>query len=498
MTGVNHRVRAVGVGAVVLVVTLFAMLNYLQVFHANALVSNPHNTSGVITEYEEARGAIISADGVTLAQSVPSKDQYKYQRVYPEGSLFGQLTGYFSLNYGTDGLESEYNSVLTQANTSITLPKNLQQLKKFFTNQPSPDNVQITVLSSLQKVAESELAGREGAVVALNPKTGAILAMYSNPSYDPNPLSSHDPAAAQRAWQALQTTPGAPLLSATYRERFFPGSTFKVITSAAVYDHKPAAANRNFPYQSGFVLPGTAGQVLHNFGGESCGGNILVLFTVSCDTGFAQLGLAVGASGMADEATAFGWDTTPPLDMPGVAQSYFPPASSFDHDLAALAKSAIGQESVQATPLTIALDSGAIADGGVIMTPHLLQKVTNSQGQTVQAYSPKPWMKATSASTANKVTNLMLSVVNNPDGTGAAARIPGVQVAGKTGTAQTGGPTIETWFTAFAPVPDPQIAVAVLVENQPSADEFQGGTIAAPIAKAIIDSYLQPGSSDGQ
>lgn len=208
MTGVNHHVRAVGVGAVVLVVTLFAMLNYLQVFHANALVSNPHNTSGVITEYEEARGAIISADGVTLAQSVPSKDQYKYQRVYPEGSLFGQLTGYFSLNYGTDGLESEYNSVLTQANTSITLPKNLQQLKKFFTNQPSPDNVQITVLSSLQKVAESELAGREGAVVALNPKTGAILAMYSNPGYDPNPLSSHDPAAAQKAWQALQTIPG--------------------------------------------------------------------------------------------------------------------------------------------------------------------------------------------------------------------------------------------------------------------------------------------------
>ncbi len=146
MTGVNHRIRAVGIGAVVLVVTLFAMLNYLQVFHASALVSNPHNTSGVITEYEEARGAIISSDGVTLAQSVPSKDQYKYQRVYPEGSLFGQLTGYFSLNYGTDGLESEYNSILTQSNTPITLPGNLQQLKRFFTTQPSPDNVQITVL----------------------------------------------------------------------------------------------------------------------------------------------------------------------------------------------------------------------------------------------------------------------------------------------------------------------------------------------------------------
>ncbi len=495
MNGMNRRVRAIGVGAVVLVVSLFGMLNYLQIFDANALVSNAHNTSGVITEYEEPRGAIISADGVTLAQSVPSKDQYKYLREYPEGALFGQLTGYFSLNYGTDGLESEYNSILTQSNTPITLPSNLEQLKKFFTTQPAPDNVQITVLASLQKLAATELAGRDGAVVALNPKTGAILAMYSNPSYNPNPLASHNPTVAQNAWAALQTAPGAPLLAASYRQRFFPGSVFKMVTAAAVYDHKPSAANHDFPIVSGFVLPGTAGQVLHNFGGEACGGDLLALFTVSCDTGFAQLGLDVGATGMANEATSFGWDSTPPLDLPGVAQSYFPPASSFNQNLAALAKSAIGQESVQATPLTVALDAGAIANHGVIMTPHLLERVTNSQAQTVQAYKPKEWLRATSAATASKVTNLMLSVVNSPDGTGTAASIPGVQVAGKTGTAQTGGPTIETWFAAFAPVPDPQIAVAVLVENQPSADEFQGGTIAAPIAKAIIQAYLQPGSN---
>jgi peptidoglycan glycosyltransferase len=498
VTGVNRRVRAVGIGAVVLIITLFGMLNYLQIFDANALVSNPHNTSGVISEYEEPRGAIISADGVTLAQSVPSKDQYKYQREYPEGALFGQLTGYFSLNYGSDGLESEYNSDLTRSNTPITLPTNLEQLKRFFTVQPAPNNVQITVLSSLQRLAKTELAGRDGAVVALNPKTGAILAMYSNPSYDPNPVSNHNVAVAQSAWEALNTGSGDPLLAAAYRQRFFPGSTFKMVTAAAVYDHKPAAANRNFPYVSGFVLPDTAGQVLHNFGGETCGGNLLALFTVSCDTGFAQLGLAVGATGMADEATAFGWNSTPPLDLPGVAQSYFPPASSFNQNRAALAKSAIGQESVQATPLTVALDAGAFANGGVIMTPHLLDRVTNSQGQTVQAYKPEAWLRATSAATADNVTNLMLSVVNSSNGTGVAARIPGVQVAGKTGTAETGGPNIEAWFAAFAPVPDPQIAVAVLVENQPGGDEFQGGTIAAPIAKSIIESYLQPGGNGSE
>ena len=493
MKGVNERVRLVGVGAVALVVVLFAMLNYLQIFHANALDNNLHNTRGIISEYEQPRGAILSADGVTLAQSVPSKDQYKYQRVYPTGALFGQITGYFSLTYGTDGLESQYNSALTEADTPITLPANLGQVKKFFTTQPTPDNLQITVLSKLQQVAATALAGRDGAVVALNPKTGAILAMYANPSYNPNPLSSHNEPAEQNAWEALQTDPGDPLLSAAYRQRFFPGSTFKIVTAAAVYDHKPAAADQALPVASGFVLPDTEGQVLHNFGGESCGGNLLELFTVSCDTGFAQLGLAVGPTNLANEATAFGWDTAPPLDLPGVAQSYFPPASSFDQNLAALAKSAIGQESVQATPLTIALDAGAVADGGVIMTPHLLEKVTNSQGQTVQTYKPKPWLTATSPGTAKKLTNLMLSVVNSPNGTGVAAQIPGVQVAGKTGTAQTGGPTIETWFAAFAPVPDPDIAVAVLVENQPNADEFQGGTVAAPIARAVIQAYLQPG-----
>ena len=265
-----------------------------------------------------------------------------------------------------------------------------------------------------------------------------------------------------------------------------------MITSATVYDHKPVLATKKFPVSSGFVLPGTADQVLHNFAGEACGGQLLELFTVSCDTGFAQLGLEVGASNLSAEAKAFGWDQATPLDLPGVAESFFPAGSTFVHDQAALAKSAIGQESVQAVPLTLALDAAGVANGGVIMTPHLLGYVTGSQGQTVMSYAPRPWLDATSRSTAAKLTDLMLSVVNSPNGTGAEARIPGVGVAGKTGTAQTSGPDIETWFVAFAPVPDPTIAVAVLVENQPPADEYQGGTIAAPIAKAIIQAYLQP------
>jgi peptidoglycan glycosyltransferase len=482
----------VGAGATVLVLVLFVQLNYLQVFHATSLDDNKLNTSGILAQFQQLRGALISADGETLAQSVPSHDQYLYQREYPEGSLFGQITGYFSFTYGSDGLEREYNSLLTQTSGPVTLPLSLHQVKTFFTSQPTPDNLHITVLSRLQKLAATELDGRYGAVVAIAPRTGAVLAMYSGPSYDPNPLASHDQATEQKAWSSLINNPGKPLLAAAYRQRFFPGSTFKVITSAAVYDHKPSLATKYFPVTSGFVLPDTSDQILHNFAGEACGGQLLELFTVSCDTGFAQLGLGVGASNLANEAKAFGWDQPTPLDLPGVAESFFPAASTFVRNKAALAKSAIGQESVQAVPLTLALDAAAVANGGVIMTPHLLDHVTGAQGQTVTSYEPRPWLKATSPSTAAKLTSLMLSVVNSPNGTGVEARIPGVQVAGKTGTAQTSGPDIETWFIAFAPVPDPAIAVAVLVEDQPPADEYQGGTIAAPIAKAIIQAYLQP------
>ncbi|MGH9107377.1 MAG: peptidoglycan D,D-transpeptidase FtsI family protein [Acidimicrobiales bacterium] len=493
MKGINARVRLAGAAACVLIIALFAQLNYLEIFHASALDNNPLNTRGVLLRYEQPRGAIISADGQTLAESVPSKDQYRYQRVYPEGALFGQITGYYSFTYGTDGLEREYNSALSEAGAPVKVPTNLKQVRNFFTNQPAPDNLHITVLSSLQKLAAAQLAGRAGAVVAVAPRTGAVLAMYSNPTYDPNPLASHDQAVEQKTWSSLITDPGEPLLSAAYRQRFFPGSTFKIITAAAVYDHKPGLANKKYLVSAGFALPDTAGQVLHNFAGEACGGKMLELFTVSCDTGFAELGLGVGGAALAGEAKAFGWDRPTPLDLPGVAQSLFPAVASFVRDAGALAKSAIGQESVQAVPLTLALDAAGVANRGVIMTPHLLSSVSGPQGETVTRYKPKPWLKATTPSTASKLTKLMVSVVNSPDGTGVEARIPGVTVAGKTGTAQTGGPDIETWFVAFAPVQHPEIAVAVLVENQPPANEYQGGTIAAPVARAVIQSYLQRG-----
>jgi penicillin-binding protein A len=326
-------------------------------------------------------------------------------------------------------------------------------------------------------------------VVALNPTTGAILALWSNPSFDPNQLSGHNQATVRNYWLAENAAADQPLLASSFRRSFFPGSTFKVITSSAVFDKQPALATKSYPRQSGFPLPDTNGQVLRNFGGEVCGGMLPELFKVSCNSGFAAIGLDLGPQALADEANSFGFNQTPPIDLPEAAQSFFPAASSFSNDLPGLAKSAIGQENVQATPLEMALVAGGIANGGVIMTPHILDHVSNSQGQVVQTYKPSPWITATTPETATQMTQLMLSVVQS--GTGTAAQIPGIAVAGKTGTAQTGNNTIHAWFVCFAPAAQPTVAVAVLVENQPEGGDAQGGIIAAPIAKAMLQAILQ-------
>jgi peptidoglycan glycosyltransferase len=486
----NRQIRWVGVGIMALFVALFAQLNYIQVIHASSLTHNPLNGQTVVNEYNQARGDIVSSDGVTLADSKPTPgDQLTYLRQYPTGSLFADLTGYFSFTYGSDGVERTYDNVLTGADDHTKLPTSLSQLKNLLTSGNKTQSVTVTASDKLQSAAATALGGRTGSVVALDPQTGAILAMYSNPSFDPNELSQHDQTKVVDAYKALLAAPGNPLSPAAYRNRWFPGSTFKIITASAVYDHDPTLATKPYPVQSGLALPDTT-HVLGNFAGEACGGQLLELFTVSCNSGFGAIGLDLGAANLTDEADAFGFDKVPPIDLPSAASSGFPSVNSFAQNLPNVAFSAIGQGSVQATPLEMAMVAGAIADGGVIMTPHVLDNVTNAQDQVVSTYKPKEWLRATSPATAAAVTKLMLSVVDSPNGTGVGARIPGVEVAAKTGTAQTGNNTIDAWFAAFAPAADPTIAVAVLVPDQPAGDQYQGGTISAPIAKAVIEAYL--------
>ncbi|HEX3425183.1 MAG TPA: penicillin-binding protein 2 [Acidimicrobiales bacterium] len=470
---------------IVLFVILFGQLNYLQVVRASSLNHNPINTRLALAKFSTKRGDLVSADGVVLAHSVPTSDDYKYLRTYPTADLFGQVTGYFSLTYGEEGAERQFDADLTGANAPL-FPRSLKDLT---ITQDRSQTVTLTLSNKLQQLAKNQLGNRLGAVVALNPSTGALLALWSNPSFDPTPLASHTIATERSAWQADNAAPNQPLLAGSYRNRYFPGSTFKVITASAVFDHQPALATKVYPTLSALPLPNAGGQVLRNFNGEVCGGPLPSLFRVSCNSGFAAIGLDLGASALASEANSFGFNQKLPIDLPEAAQSYFPPASSFGNDLPGLAKSAIGQENVQAVPLGMALVAAGIANNGVIMTPHILDHVSNSQGQVVSTYQAKPWITATSPQTASQMTQLMIQVVQS--GTGVAAQIPGVQVAGKTGTAQTGNNTIHAWFVCFAPATAPKVAVAVLVENQPEGNDAQGGTIAAPIAKAIVQAVLQ-------
>ncbi len=496
MIPMNRQIRLVGAAVIVLFIALFAQLNWVQVFHANAIDHNPLNGRRVVKEYTAQRGQIISADGQTLATSAPSNDQFKYQRQYPKGPLFSQITGFFSFTYGADGAERSYDSTLTGANTSKQLPTSLNGVKNLLTNPNKSQNLVLTVSAALQQTAADALGSKTGSVVAINPKTGGMLAMYSNPTFDPNLLSSHSQQQVMASYQNLVHAAGNPLSPGAYRNRWFPGSTFKVVTSSSVYDHDPSLATKTYPTQSALTLPDT-NQQLHNFAGETCGGQLPALFTVSCNTGFGAIGLDLGAQNLSAEADAFGFDKTPPIDLPAAAPSTFPAPATFAQDRPGIAYSAIGQQDVQSTPLEMALVASAIADGGTIMTPHILDHVTDSQSRTVSTYQDKPWLSATSANTAGQMTTLMRSVVDAPNGTGAIARIPGVEVAAKTGTAQTGTGLIDAWFAAFAPASNPTIAVAVLVPNQPNGDQYQGGTIAAPIAKKVIQAWLAGAGTTG-
>ncbi|HZD67227.1 MAG TPA: penicillin-binding transpeptidase domain-containing protein [Acidimicrobiales bacterium] len=482
----DRQIRRFGIVAIVLFALLFLQLNNLQVFQAHKLANASGNARHILKEFAHPRGAIQTADGVVLAKSVPSHDFYKWQRVYPQGPLYAGITGYFSLVYGTSGVEQTYNKYLAGQQVRIT------HLSDLLTpNAQRVDNVTLTLSSKLQQVAANALAGRDGAVVALDPRSGAILAMVSNPGFNPAPLAAHNTTTAEHAWHADLKDPGQPLLPAAFRRRYPPGSTFKVVTSSAVYDHKPQLAAKAYPRQSQMNLPGT-NRVFHNYANEVCGGKLPELLKVSCDTGFAQVGLDLGPQALAAEAQAFGFNQTPPLDVaPPPVTSNFPPASSFANNLPGLAYSAIGQENVAASPLQMGLVASAIADHGTIMAPHVMAQIRDHQGGLVRQWQAHPWLQATSAQTASQVGQMMVGVVNG--GTASNIALPGVQLAAKTGTSQTGTGSNHTddWMIAYGPAgagQTPRVAVAVVVPHQ--ASSATGSSVAGPVLKSVMAAAL--------
>jgi peptidoglycan glycosyltransferase len=497
----EKRIRRLGVFMVLCFVALFIQLNNIQVLKAHSLANAPANPRVVAVETSQPRGSILSSDGVTLASSkATTGGVYKYQRVYNPNTavLFSQIVGFDSLNYGQTGVESQYNSYLG----SHTRPA--KDLRDLLVNRTTTDDVTLTINSHLQSevaaaVDATDTQGQapDAAAVVLNPKTGAVEAMYGNPTFNPTGLVSQNAAVEKLTWFSLNPNGGAesPLVSRAYQRAFLPGSTFKTVTSAAVYDHQPALAKVNYPVVGCISLKPQSPIPLCNYGHsgpngpEMCGGTIQITLPQSCDTAFAQLGMALGAQSLNSEAQAFGFNQRIPLDLPVVPPSNFPTVAELAFNTPKQAYSAFGQQDVTATPLQMALVASAFADQGVIMTPHVMEQIRDTQGNLVENYTPKPWLTATNPLTASAVTSLMQAVVTS--GTAAKVGFPAQwDVAAKTGTAETGPNATLTndWMIAFAPANDPKVAVAVSVPNQPGNDT--GASVSGPPMKTILGDAL--------
>ena len=503
----NRQIRRLGVALMLLFTVLFAQLNFVQVFGQQRLLDNPINTRDTIRDFGQPRGLISTADGVIVAQSVLIEDaapgDFERQREYPEGRRYGHITGFFSFNYGAEGVEQIYNDELA----GQTLSQQYDSFSDLFRDEVTTADITLTIDSRVQEVAQNALGQRKGSVVAIDPRTGAILAMWSFPSYDPNLLSTLDLAAADRDRGVLLADPDQPMLPRAYRETFFPGSTFKVVTAAAgVESGVVTQSSPVFEDSDGYMPPLTTAEIA-NFAGSTCGGDLYVILQVSCNTAFAEMGAELlGPGPMIEMAERFGFNQQPPLDLPAAAPSRFPtdfgeqlsetdgePPVPIVENTPALAQASIGQNDVSATPLQMAMVAGAVANGGVIMEPHVVADVRDRTGQIIEETAASVWRAPLRPSTAETLRQGMISVVTV--GTAGNLAVPGFEVGGKTGTAQVDAARPDdthAWIIGFAGPPGetPTVAVAVILESVPGAGQQTGGVDAAPIAQQVLAAAL--------
>ncbi len=480
----NTPLRRLASVVVIMFVVLMGGSTWVQFFQADRLNNDPRNVRTLYREYGNPRGPIV-VGGNAVAQSTPVDDPFGYQRSYPAGPVYAPVTGFYSVVYGPSGVERAMNTELNGSADSLFYSR----LEDLVTGrQPQGAIVELTIDPAVQQAAWDALGDQRGAVVALDPTTGAILAMVSKPSYDPNVLAGHDTRAVNDAWTALNADESEPMANrAIAGNTYPPGSTFKVVTAAAALEAGMTPATE-VPAPVELDLPQTTAN-LHNFGNTACsptGTTTLAdALRISCNTAFGQLGLDLGQEALREQARAFGFDT--PLNVPmKVTESHYP--DTLDAPQTAL--SAIGQSEVRVTPLQVALVSAAVANGGVQMQPYLVQSVRSQDLTVVTEAQPEELAAPISPTTAAALRDMMVAVVD--DGSGTAAQISGVRVAGKTGTAQTTEEAApHAWFTAFAPAEAPQVAVAVVVENGGTmGSEATGGRVAAPIARAVIEAVL--------
>ena len=482
----NAPIRRLSVVVALLFTTLLVSSTWIQFVQAKELQERPDNRRTLLATYARERGQIL-VDGSPVARSVPVDDELKWLRTYPQGRLYSHVTGYYSFTYGPGGgLESAENPLLSGQSDKLFY----RRVSDMVTGRkPAGASLELTLNPRAQAAAARALGDQRGAVVALDPSTGAILAMVSNPDYDPAALTSHDSKKVQAAWTSLNAAPTRPLVNRAIGGNLYPpGSTFKVVTAAAALSSGRWTEESKVPGPATLDLPQTTAD-LPNSNRQPCGpGNQTTLkraLEISCNTTFGWLGMQLGAEDLRAQAARFGVGDALQIPM-RVAPSSVPAELNQPQ----LAQSAIGQYDVRVTPLQVAMISAAVANNGIVMKPYLVKSVLSADLDVIEEASPSQLSQAVEAEHANALTRMMEAVVSS--GTGQAARIEGVSVAGKTGTAQhEAGKPPHAWFTGFAPADDPRVAVAVVVEDGGNAgSEAAGGRVAAPIAKAVMEAVV--------
>ena len=482
----NNQIRKI----FIIVLLMFALLGVgvtnTQFISASSLNTDARNQRTILHAAETDRGPII-VDKTAIASSEREADSKRYARSYAEGPLYASVTGYFSsVGNASTGIEAAEEDVLDgQSQTLLG-----QRLRNLLTGQNRQGGgVELTLNPDMQKAAAAALGNRKGAVVALDAQTGAVLAMYSAPTFDPNQLASSDASAVSDAFSALSSDPSNPLLNRTISERYAPGSTFKILTTIALIENHLADPDMHMPSPVSATLPGTATEV-SNIESSTCGdGNptLTEAFARSCNTTFVLASEQLTNQQLVDVTNRFGFgrETQIPLS---VTPSVFPA----DADAAQLAMSSIGQYTVQTTPLQMAQVAQTIANDGQMMAPYLIGSIVDADNQVVRTTTPTDAGRPISSETASTLRTMMEAVVSQPYGTGTTMALPNVSVAAKTGTAETGeGDRANAWAVGFAPADNPRIAFAVLVEGDDTNPTPHGGDVAGPIARAVLEAGLK-------
>lgn len=477
----NKQLRRVSTLVLGMFLALFVSTTIIQYFQKPNLDADGRNARTLYESFRTERGQIL-VDGQPIAYSELSDDRYVYQRTYANGPMYSAVTGYFTVQPSFGGLEGDLNSYLSGGSDA----QFLDRINAILTGRdPQGASVELTIDPVVQQAAWDALGDYTGAVVAIDPTTGAILAMVSKPTYDPNTLAVHDPDLVESTYEALLADPGDPLIDRGISGDLNPpGSTFKLVVAAAALQSGQFTADSTFPNPTSLNLPGTS-TAITNSADSNCGGTdtatIATALRLSCNIPFAQLAGALGDDAIRAQAEEFGFGTS--FDIP---MSTEPSQYPSTQDEAETWLSGFGQASVRASPLQMAMVSAAIANGGSLMKPTLVESIVAPDLSVLESLQPEEFSRPLSPDNAAIMTQMMVDGVSN--GVANNARISGVAVAGKTGTAENGaGEPYTLWFTGFAPADNPRVAVAVVLEDRQTGF---GNLLAAPIAREVMEAVL--------